>query len=239
MVSAWPSANIAKAIEQAIQTGFIPSEHGFRFSNYFPRGTPALVIRTPFGKLHFGDAGAGLCGGMIFAALDGFHYTTPLPAEADSATCEHLGRRLFHSWNLPFGVLKYYDWQCRPTASKFLHGVRILDGTRRLTIEQEWPKIQALLDMGQPVALGVVQATGFNPRRLVKNHQVIATGYTLTEHTLSLPIYDPNHPGDNALTLTLTLNDPDSDEPFRHSAEGPRVRGLFVTEYQPREFPGA
>lgn len=218
--------------ELAVRTRFVPSEHGFAFANYFPKGTPVFVVRTPFGKLRLGDASAGLCGGMVYAAMDGFHTTTPPAIEQDEATCLHLGRRLLTSWNFPFGVLKYYDWQCRPTASKFWNGVRIVDGTRRLTILNEWPKVRKLLDNGQPAALGLVQAAGWNPLRLSKNHQVLGIGYVIIDSALSLHIYDPNHPCNDVLTLTLNLNDPDHGEPITHSVDGSRVRGFFLTEYQ-------
>lgn len=49
--------------------GFLPSRHGFAFVNSWP-SEPAVVLTTPFGKIGVGNASAGLCGGMVFAALD-------------------------------------------------------------------------------------------------------------------------------------------------------------------------
>jgi hypothetical protein len=41
---------------------------------------PAVVLATPFGRVSFGDASAGLFGGMVFAALDYWHAGIAPPA---------------------------------------------------------------------------------------------------------------------------------------------------------------
>ena len=51
---------------------FVPSRHGFAFTNSWP-SEPAVVLKTPFGNINVGNARAGLCGGMVFAALDYWH----------------------------------------------------------------------------------------------------------------------------------------------------------------------
>ncbi len=60
---------------------FLPSQDAFAFTNAWP-SEPAVVVPTPFGKISIGNAAAGLCGGMVFAALDYWHagIAPPRPA---------------------------------------------------------------------------------------------------------------------------------------------------------------
>jgi hypothetical protein len=50
----------------------VPSKDGFTFSNDWPRG-PAITVPAPMRPIGSGNAAAGLCGGMVFAALDYWH----------------------------------------------------------------------------------------------------------------------------------------------------------------------
>ena len=114
--------------------GFTVRGNGFAFSNCYPPGSPVVEIPTPFGKIPIGDAHAGLCGGMVFASMDGYlHGVKELPATVGPELFRHFCKRLLDSWDLPFGVLKYYDWQRRRR------------GLLRLTIEKEWPRIRTQL----------------------------------------------------------------------------------------------
>jgi hypothetical protein len=75
---------------------------------------------------------------------------------------------------------------------------------------------------------------------LPRNHQALAYGYELDESAgdLTLRVYDPNYPGDDSTTLTMSLHDPDREQWVYHSAEGATVRGFFLTEYRrPAEAP--
>lgn len=220
--------------------GFSASRCGFPFSNWFPENTPVFEVPTPFGTIPIGDAHNGLCGGMVFAAIDLYlHGITDIPAEPTRTVRAYFARRLMASWGLPFGMLKYYDWQRRPMATRTFGGVRLTDGTRRKTILEEWPKIRAQLDAGIPVSLGMVKIAGWNPMLLAKNHQVLAYGYTFDdeENTVTLNQYDPNFPDDDEAALVFTLDDPDGDEPILHTSDDDPVRGLFATEYRPLPFP--
>ena len=221
-------------------TGFVPSQHGFPFPNSYPPGTPVIEVPTPLGILPIGDASYGVCGGMVFAAVDLFLFGQPRPIEPGPPVFRYLCKRLIDSWNMPFGVLKYYDWQRRPAASKTFAGVRFADGLLRLTIMEEWPKIRRSIDAGLPAALGIVKSSSFSPMALNKNHQVLAHSYELAgdESTVTLHVYDPNYPNDDTAAITFGLLDPDADTPILHSCEGATVRGLFLTEYsRPVESP--
>jgi hypothetical protein len=215
--------------------GFVPSQHGFPFPNWYPPGTPVLTVPTPFGRVPVGDANGGLCGGMIFAARDLFAHGMVPPPAPDPPVVRYLCRRLLDSFNLPFGVLKYYDWQRRPGRGRYVAGVCVQDGLSRLTAEVEWPKVRALLDAGQLAALGLVKAHSLDPREMGKNHQVLAHGYAFDDATgdVVLTVYDPNCPGDDGVTLAFNVADPESGRGVVHSGEGESVRGLFLTDYTP------
>ena len=176
---------------------FTPATHGFPFPNWFPPKTPVFTLPTPFGTIPLGDANLGLCGGMIFAAMDLYHFGLPVPQEHSPPLFSYFARRLIESWNLPFGSLKYYDWQRRPLASRSISGVRFSAGLTARTVEQEWPRIRADLDAGRPAALGVVKVEGWDIRKIAQNHQVMAYGYDLDEekNEATIRIYDPNYPG--------------------------------------------
>lgn len=202
-------------------TGFLPSRHGFPFPNYWPDGLPLITLPTPFGPAWVGNARYGVCGGMVFAALDYFLHRLPVPAEPTPALFRYLVRRLFASWDLPFGGLRYFAWQARPR----LHGP---------TARREWPRVRAVLDAGLPAPLGLVQVRSLDPRQVGRNHQVLAYGYAATGDEVCLRVYDPNYPNDDGLSLTFDA-DPvagDRDRPVIHGIVGPTVRGFFLTEYR-------
>jgi hypothetical protein len=216
-----------------LSAAFLPSTHGFPFPNWWPPGTPVMRVPTPFGAIPVGDASGGVCGGMVFAAADLFHAGRPVPAEPERPVFDYFCKRLLDSWHFPFGALKYYDWQRRPTASSTYWGVRLLDGTRRLTLTQEWPKVQTLLAGGRLAPLGLVKAQGLNPKQMGHHHQVLAHRFEEHGGAATLHIYDPNYPGDDGCTLTFTTDAPDSDGCVTHAREGPVVRGFFSVDHEP------
>lgn len=59
-------------------TDFLPSRDGLAFTNTWPP-EPALSLPSPFGTIGIGNAANGLCGGMIFAALDYWNAGRPAP----------------------------------------------------------------------------------------------------------------------------------------------------------------
>ena len=213
---------------------FRPSVNGFAFANSFPTDRPFFLFDTPFGPVQFANASRGLCGGMIFTVMDLFHAgVRTLPTHATDALFRHFCRRLLTSWGMPFAWLKYLDWQRRPSASRFVAGVRTRRGVSSLMIETEWPKIRAKLDSGQLAALGLVKQSGWSVRKLGLNHQVLAYGYDLHGDHLTVHVYDPNYPANDTAALQWNLTDPDAARLVTHTLEGPSVRGVFHTEYTP------
>ena len=59
--------------------GFLPSTHGFAFSNAWPV-TPARRWNLGLVEIGIGNASLGLCGGMVFAARDRFERQGAEPA---------------------------------------------------------------------------------------------------------------------------------------------------------------
>lgn len=227
------------AAAQAARPAFRPSRHAFAFSNSWPAG-PAIAIRTPVGAIGIGNAARGLCGGMVFAALDywqaGRHPPASQPA-AGTPLFRFIVRRLIQSWHIPHGVAAYY------------RGMLSSDGqlaTR--TIARQWPRVQARLDAGQPSALGVVTVASANPLLLGRNHQVLAYSYVADGHEVTLLVYDPNSGPDDGVVIRFSTASsvatpvvtaaPLARPRFTHSINVSwPVRGFFLTRYGPADPP--
>lgn len=209
-------------------TGFLPSAHGFAFANEWPSGA-AASIPLGVGKIGIGNAARGLCGGMVFAALDYWHAGAPPPAEQPQPGTPLFGfivRRLVRSWRLPAGVGRYYRWMVLADA----------DVARRTT-RRHWPAIKEMLDAGKPAPLGVVTVASANPLLLGGNHQVLAYGYHTAGSLVTLHVYDPNAGQDDAVVIRWD----GEAEPaaFEHNLGlGLPVRGFFLTRYRPARPPG-
>jgi hypothetical protein len=214
--------------------GFQPSTNGFSFSNSFTQGTPVLLITTPFGRIPIGNAGGGLCGGMVFASIDFFMSGADANSVKSEEIVPYLCRRLLDSFNFPFGILRYYDWQRRSDTNLVISGIRWQVGVLTLTVETEWPKIRSTLDSGQLAPLGVVKTRSFLPSKLGGNHQVLAYGYDFEEMDgrITMYIYDPNYPGNDDVRLRFSYINTEQGNRIIHSIEGDVVRGVFLTSYR-------
>jgi hypothetical protein len=73
------------------------------------------------------------------------------------------------------------------------------------SVRREWPRIRADIDAGRLSMVGLVRAATWDPRLLGLNHQVVAYGYEVSRDSLSLSIYDPNHPLDDTVRIRLQL----------------------------------
>lgn len=218
-------------------TGFLPSRHGFHFSNQFP-SVPAITIPLLFGKLKLGDASNGLCGGMVFCALDHFLAGRPIPDvrthPVAGALFETLVSRLLNSFNFPFGVLKYAVLMHPAYPDEEKRGRLAPRGRAWRTIRVEWPIIKKILDSGQPCPLGLVRVKTTDLSKLGQNHQVLATGYDVADDILSLDIYDPNFPDNDDLKLRLSLAAPGRATPLEYAA--PDRQPVFAFFHVPYKF---
>jgi len=233
-------------VTQRVPPTFMPSANGFAFTNSWP-SAPAVTVPTPFGPIGIGNADAGLCGGMVFAALDYWHAgeipPTAQPAPGTSLY-QFIVRRLIDSWHLPAGVAEYYQWMNLPDGDIgidiFGFTLVVERGIAWRTIEQQWPQIKARIDGGIPAALGVVTVASASPAELGHNHQVLAYGYSISGTEVSVAVYDPNSGQDNATRIWFDASDPTQATTFSHNLNlsGP-VRGFFLTAYSPASPPSS
>jgi hypothetical protein len=225
---------------------FLPSRDGLAFTNAWP-SEPAVVLPTPFGKINIGNASAGLCGGMVFTALDYWH-TAIVPPAAQPAPGEPLYgysvRRLVDSWHLPAGVAQYYQWMNLPDGDSgfdvFGQHVVTDRGLAWRTIKTQWPQITADLDHGVPAALGVVTVASAKPADLGHNHQVLAYGYEASGSEVTVRVYDPNSGQRDDIYIRFDPRTPAKPTTFAHNINiGRPVRGFFRTAYTPATPPGS
>jgi hypothetical protein len=98
-------------------------------------------------------------------------------------------------------------------------------------VRLEWPAIRGDLDRGILCPLGLVRTKSRDPRDLGANHQVLAWGYDLDGTRLTVALYDPNHPDDDDVTLSLDVGRPRRPTPVTSSRGGP-VWCFFRTAYR-------
>src|SRR5437870_3592169 len=130
---------------------FMPSINGLPFRNSWPPQPDIVVDVPPFGQVAIGDASNGLCGGMVFTVRDVFEagqppLTDPQPSQGQPLF-DYIVRRLFDSFNLPGGVLKYMEWMNTPDHDTGL-GPFVRRGLAWRTIMDEYPRVQADIDSG-------------------------------------------------------------------------------------------
>jgi hypothetical protein len=219
---------------------FSPLTDGFAFTNSWP-SAPAISIPTPFGSIGIGNAAAGLCGGMVFAALDYWQAQKPPPGHQPAPGTplyQFIVRRLIDSWHVPAGVAEYYQWMNLPDGdSSFTILGRPVVSQRGLswrTIVQQWPQVKGGLDSGVPVPLGLVTVASTNPGQLGHNHQVLAWGYQVAGPEVTVAVYDPNSGQDDGVHIKFDTSDPSAATTFQHNINiGWPVRGFFRTAYSP------
>ena len=203
-------AQESKTLEAIVEIGFKPSRHGFRFRNWYPE--------------HIINA---LCGGMCFAAMDYYLAEKEIPQQDDVPQQDtplylYLVSRQMNSFGrLGRGVAKLLHWMSLP------------DERLQQKTYGEFTDVLASLDRGQAVNLYLVYNTardGFNP---TKNHQVLAYGYSISEHSTRILIYDPNHPCDDECFIQVSEARDDNGKPgvscIQSSGEKCKpVHGLFI-----------
>jgi len=221
---------------------FTPSHSGLGFANSFP-SQPDVSVRVPvYGSVAIGDAGNGVCGGMVFTVLDLRAFARPPfpdtePPPADSALFHYIVRRLIDSWDIPNGVLKYLTWMNTPDGDQRLLSIT-RRGVWRRTLVDEWPKVRAELDAGRLCPMGLVTVESRNPGDLGHNHQVLAYGYDLNGADLTVWLYDPNYPNNDAVNLTLSIASVQVPVPVTYTPADPEgVFCFFRTPYTPKQPP--
>jgi len=223
---------------------FLPSSDGFAFTNAWP-SEPAVTLSTPFGQINIGNAAAGLCGGMVFAALDYWNAGIAAPAARPGPAqplYHFLVRRLVDSWHVPAGVAQYYQWMNLPDADTGFaahgHQVLINRGVAWRTIQAQWPQIADDLDRGIPSALGLVTVASKSPADLGLNHQVLAYAYDSSPAQVTVRAYDPNSGRNDGIHIQFDPRTPEKPTTFTHNVNiGHPIRGFFRTAYAPAPAP--
>jgi Ig-like domain from next to BRCA1 gene len=224
--------------------GFRASLDGLHFTNSWPSEPDIIVDVWPIGKVPIGDASNGLCGGMVYTVMDVFGAgLPPIPDTANpvqgTPLFNYLVSRLFASFDIPGGVLKYYDWMNTPD-----HDTGIWFAIRRgvawHTIMEEWPRVKADIDSGMLSPLALVTVYTTDPTMMGHNHQVLAYAYELDDaNVLTLHLYDPNTAPFAAddVFLSLDLSNPTHTTPITHNVGigNLPIRGFFRTTYNPAD----
>jgi hypothetical protein len=225
--------------------GFKPSTWGFRFVNSFPHvplrpiGIPGVI------SLGIGDASNGLCGGMVFAVRDYFEAGRP-PARASTAPptegplFDYLVERLFGSFDLPLGPLRYLALMnpLLPDGESLLSRLGLVPhGRVWQTARKEWPRVRTDIDAGHPCPLGLVRVKSVDPFELKENHQVLAYGYDLAGSAFTLHLYDPNLPDRDDVTLSMNLATYNRGTAISTFPPGASVFAFFRTAYAQADPP--
>jgi hypothetical protein len=210
--------------------GFDPALHGFLFPNAFVNQVATLPGIGPVTT-------RGRCGGMAFAALDYLLGGHPIPKYTAALfgarvppdghwLADYIYARLLHSFAVPSSV-KYVNWTAASDHATVLGG----KGVTRWTKEEEFPRLRALIDAGQPVALGLIQARSLTD--IGSNHQVLAYGYEWhpKADTMRVFVYDNNTVGDEVVLSS------EPDNPHFDATNGGSWRGFFVIDYQRADPP--
>jgi hypothetical protein len=218
-------------------SGFLPSTSGFHFSNSTFPHVPDLTIDVLGQQIPIGDANNGLCGGMVFATRDYFEAGIPIPSDTTNPSSgplfDYLVKRLFDSFNLPTGPVVYMSLMdpALPDHETSMSNAGLAPrGRAWIMINNEWPKIQADLDCGHPSPVGLIEIKSLDPFQLGHNHQILAYGYDLNGSDLTIYLYDPNHPDNDNVTMSLSIADPQHTTPVTYST-GETVWCFFRPDY--------
>jgi len=206
------------AMSQEHHTGFDPSIHGFNFVNTFSNDVvKELDIKTN-----------GLCGGMVYAALDYYKTNKRIPQQnhrpaVQTEIHDYIYNRQVHS--ITENLDKWAELGFNPFGARngefFNWGLQGFNGGR---IEE----LRASLDRGHPVPLGLWHADGHSGG----DHQVLAIGYKmgrykgdLKEHKedFEIYIYDPNFPNE-----TQTLKADPRSQTYYYTNHSKRWLTYFV-----------
>lgn len=231
---------MAIAAEPKAPGGFEPVLNGFAFTNSWP-SVPAVSVPTPFGSVGIGDAASGLCGGMVYAALDYWIAAQVPPRERPAPGTplyKFIVRRLIDSWHAPAGIAEYLLWMNLPDGdvgtSVLGKPVVIQRGVAWRTIEQQWPAVKARIDAGVPAPLGVVTVKSVNVADIGKNHQVGAYAYSVSGAEVTVKVYDPNSGQDDGVWIMFDNSAPQRATTFSSNINiDLPVRGFFMTAYTP------
>lgn len=195
-----------------MKTNFSPLTHGYSFANRFE-----FKGLAKFKKIINSNLVYGMCGGMVFTALDYYFDQKVLPDYSNPNT-------------LPDNYAKYL-WKRQSESVTFSIFIKILffsvlskSSSFSRSINKELPIILNRIIDGLPAPIVIIRSNIFqNPTH---NHQVLVVGFQYQDSNLHLSLYDPNHPCKNPV-LVITQN----PEIKILQTTGEPVRGFFLNKY--------
>ncbi|HEY3335208.1 MAG TPA: hypothetical protein VGK16_08235, partial [Candidatus Limnocylindrales bacterium] len=167
----------------------------------------------------------------VAAPLDG------APPVNGSPRFRALVRRQVESLDWLRVPLRYLDLQAlRPDPPTGLAAVLHREPPRVDALLREWPRIRSEIDAGHPAVTGLIRASGSSPWILTRNHQVLAFAYEDTGETVTIHVYDPNHPARDDVTLDLAIAAAAPGVPWRdrialRQSTGEPLLGFFRQPY--------
>jgi hypothetical protein len=228
--------------ERHTAKNFLPSVHGFKFSNRYwgeiPYSLPPL--KGSILDYKYGNAANGLCGGMVYAVRDYFEAGIPVPDTTSNPPGEqdqlfvYIVERLFDAFDIDDVTLylKYMNPAYPDTDETILNSLGAADGRAYVVANVEWPLIRHDIDAGHPSPMGLVRGKSLLPSDLGNNnHQVLAYAYEVHGQDVELWIYDPNFPNEDDVRLTFNIQT--TAEPIRitHTRSSNPVYCFFRTNY--------
>ncbi len=195
-----------------MKTNFNPLSHGYSFSNRFEFKGFSKIVKIIKSNFIY-----GMCGGMVFSAMDYYFDQNKLPGyravnELPLSYTKYLWKRQTQSVSISvlFKIIKFASF----STSKSI----------KITIQDELPKILEKLHDGLPAPIVIIRSSLFqNPTH---NHQVLVTGYEHNGSNLDLELYDPNHPQVNPVLSICHY-----PEYLITQSTGEPVRGIFLNKY--------
>jgi len=222
-------------LERMAVPGFLPSTHGFRFTNQFPANTEHARVRVGNTVMAIGDAANGLCGGMVYAVRDYFHAGIAIPQHRQGPLSgplyEYIVRRLYDSFALPLGWTEYLR----------LMSTACTAGDRASTAYfTSLDRIRTDLQNGAPSPIGLIQVSTDDPTKVGQNHQVLVYGLERTGRQVTLRIYDPNFPVRDDITMSFDTSQTPAN--FRYSVTlggSGRILSFFSHQYVSQQPPAS
>ncbi|WP_328993604.1 hypothetical protein OG394_04595 [Kribbella sp. NBC_01245] len=248
--------------------GFTPSVNGFQFDNSWSPDLPAMTVgflwnrmldelgsaAGPLGIARVDDnwlplthADAGLCGGMVFAAMD-YHAAgerppaaTSAPTSADDPLFQFIRDRLLDSFDIAGSGHRWlgYSSPHYPNGDEgFIQVAGLARGRAWVTYRDEWPRIRDDIDAGRLSPIGLIQTDTLDVGR---NHQVLAFAYSQSGQVVQLWIYDPNHHGRDDLILEFDVTDTAGEVHVRrlnHTSDKRIFCIMRTNGYNPHSPPG-
>lgn len=175
---------------RTLAVDFRSSRDGMPFGNFWPKGAAIRVQKRSVGRVY-----GGLCGGMCQLSRELWLAGEPIPDNAspsDPGFVDRLVAAQIDSLGLPNGPMRYLALQLphRNTA-------------RRKSTAHTLASVRTDLEAGRPSCVGLLRALSWSPAVLNKHHVVLA--YAMREDTDEsiLSVYDPNHPGNDRVRITV------------------------------------